>query len=1045
MLADFYGKDTDPGRMNAWLSTNGGYTTNGSIYWNKPAEYTGGRMTYESSLSWTSVGIGTDNDHWSSLKAQLDSGYPVIIQVDSNLSTGALEEHWVLVIEFIGGDFTEPANYRIHDPWSYSGGESLSKYHDTYYDNTFFATRVFHRQHDVIETPHVSGVAPASPMAQGDRQWISILGSNFRTDSVVTLSIEGYDYVIPSERTQYQHSGQIDVFVGLTDPGTWYARVTNPGNRVSNSFSFTVSSFLAYGIDVSHHQDIINWPGVKASGRTFAFVKASEGIGWSDELFRTNVLAATAEGIFVGPYHYALPHLNSPVSEAQWFLQVAGEFITRGFLPPALDLEEGQTMGREALSSWVHQFMGTVQSATGVTPFLYVSPAFASDYLDSSVSSYPLWVAHWTTAPSPNISWWDDWSFWQYAVGPAGIVPGISTEIDLDLFNGTDVRAILIPSSDTTPPTVSITSPTSGQTFTSSSITVAGTASDPGDPSSGVQKVEVRLNGGAWQTASGTVNWSRSAALTSGANAIEARSRDYAGNYSMIASVSVTCTPLVDTTAPTVSISSPNSGQTFTSSSITASGTASDPGSPSSGVEKVEIRLNGGAWQTASGTVNWSRSVTLSSGANTIEARSRDNAGNYSMIASVSVTYTPPVDTTPPTVSITSPTSGQTFTSSSITVTGTASEPGSPSSGVEKVEIRLNGGAWQTAGGTVNWSRSVTLSSGANTIEARSRDNAGNYSMIASVSVSYNRPTWILIIDPPEGNGTTDPPAGTYTYDVGSPSQPITAAASSDSHFDHWEGTAVEGNPVLPNPILIPSGEADQTKTLKAVFAPGPPTPWKSPTAAGRMNNDWDNPSNAFSDDELYATFVDNSYNTLWQSYENFDFEIPPGSVVNGIAVRIKGKISWDGISKLGVQVYSASDGQWGAQHDSPISNSERYEIAKTYWGLWGLTDLFGLSWTASDFNNDSFSVRMFSGGNNNKQTWSVNHLQVKLYYSAHCDGDANRDGKVNILDLVYVRNYLNLDPTSGSGAASADVNDDGKVNILDLIYVRNRLNNACP
>src|SRR5262249_24384105 len=76
------------------------------------------------------------------------------------------------------------------------------------------------------------------------------------------------------------------------------------------------------------------------------------------------------------------------------------------------------------------------------------------------------------------------------------------------------------------------------------------------------------------------------------------------------------------------------------------SGTASDPGSPSSGVSVVEVRVNGGAWQTASGTTTWSRSITLTPCPNTIEARSRDKAGNYSAIASNFVTYTPP--NTPP-------------------------------------------------------------------------------------------------------------------------------------------------------------------------------------------------------------------------------------------------------------------------------------------------------------------------------------------------------------------------------------------------------------
>ena len=52
---------------------------------------------------------------------------------------------------------------------------------------------------------------------------------------------------------------------------------------------------------------------------------------------------------------------------------------------------------------------------------------------------------------------------------------------------------------------------------------------------------------------------------------------------------------------------------------------------------------------------------------------------------------------------------------------------------------------------------------------------------------------------------------------------------------------------------------------------------------------------------------------------------------------------------------------------------------------------------------------------------------------------DANGDGRVNILDLILVRNLLNQDPFSGDNW-KADVNRDGRINILDLIYIRNNM-----
>jgi len=54
--------------------------------------------------------------------------------------------------------------------------------------------------------------------------------------------------------------------------------------------------------------------------------------------------------------------------------------------------------------------------------------------------------------------------------------------------------------------------------------------------------------------------------------------------------------------------------------------------------------------------------------------------------------------------------------------------------------------------------------------------------------------------------------------------------------------------------------------------------------------------------------------------------------------------------------------------------------------------------------------------------------------------GDVNYDGKVNVLDLILVRNSLGRDPASSIEARKADANADGAVNVEDLIFVRGQL-----
>lgn len=87
---------------------------------------------------------------------------------------------------------------------------------------------------------------------------------------------------------------------------------------------------------------------------------------------------------------------------------------------------------------------------------------------------------------------------------------------------------------------------------------------------------------------------------------------------------------------PTCSITSPSNGATV-SGTITIQGTASDSDGT---VQSVEVKIDSGTWQTATGTTSWNYSwdtTTVSDGSHTIYARSYDGT-DYSTEASVTVT-----------------------------------------------------------------------------------------------------------------------------------------------------------------------------------------------------------------------------------------------------------------------------------------------------------------------------------------------------------------------------------------------------------------------
>jgi hypothetical protein len=334
--------------------------------------------------------------------------------------------------------------------------------------------------------------------------------------------------------------------------------------------------------------------------------------------------------------------------------------------------------------------------------------------------------------------------------------------------NATTSSAVTVTvSNDTTAPTVTITSPASGSTV-SGTITVTASASD----NIGVAGVQFTLDGanlGAEDTSAPyAVSWDTSTA-SNGSHTLTARARDAAGNVTTSSAVTVTVSN--DTTPPAVTITSPASGSTV-SGTITVTASASD----NIGVAGVQFTLDGvslGAEDTSAPyAVSWDTS-TASDGSHTLTARARDAAGNATTSDPVTVTVSngPPPDTTPPTVSITSPSVGSAVCGT-ISVTASASD----NVGVAGVQFRLDsadlGAEDISAPFAVSWN-STSASNGSHTLTAQARDAAGNIGSSSAVPITVSNdgsdctaPT--VTIDSPRSGSTV---AGTIT---------VSASASDD-------------------------------------------------------------------------------------------------------------------------------------------------------------------------------------------------------------------------------------------------------------------------
>ena len=96
------------------------------------------------------------------------------------------------------------------------------------------------------------------------------------------------------------------------------------------------AQYAVQGVDVSEYQGEIDWPALARQGISFAFVKATEGSGYTDPFFAQNLSGAQAAGLYAGAYHFF--SYDSPgQTQAENFIAAVPQ--TPGALPPVVDVE----------------------------------------------------------------------------------------------------------------------------------------------------------------------------------------------------------------------------------------------------------------------------------------------------------------------------------------------------------------------------------------------------------------------------------------------------------------------------------------------------------------------------------------------------------------------------------------------------------------------------------------------------------------------------------------------------------------------------------
>lgn len=193
------------------------------------------------------------------------------------------------------------------------------------------------------------------------------------------------------------------------------------------------------GIDVSHHQGVIDWPAVKAAGVEFAYIKTTEGGDHADTQFARNWSGAAAAGVLRGAYHF-MSWCRPVDQQALYFMVNIPDDASA--LPPALDVEwndNSKTCRRQPSAEEARRMMRVVLAAmearTGKRPIIYTDINFHRDVLSNGeFSNYEFWLRSVAAEPQRVYSS-RPFSFWQFTA--TGRVPGIRGPVDRNAFNGT--------------------------------------------------------------------------------------------------------------------------------------------------------------------------------------------------------------------------------------------------------------------------------------------------------------------------------------------------------------------------------------------------------------------------------------------------------------------------------------------------------------------------------------------------------------------------------------------------------------------------------
>ena len=191
-----------------------------------------------------------------------------------------------------------------------------------------------------------------------------------------------------------------------------------------------------FGMDLSHYQMLedIKWDSLSIGNGAipieFVVLRATMGNRSADKHFDEFWKLSKKHNLVRGAYHFYRAD-EDPVMQANNFL--ANVKLESGDLPPVLDIEKiPKRKSTKELVADLKIWCKIVEETYGEKPIIYTYYHYYKDFLKDEFDGYPIWLANYNDVPQPSPD--ADWKIWQFT--EKGIVKGINTKVDLNVFNG---------------------------------------------------------------------------------------------------------------------------------------------------------------------------------------------------------------------------------------------------------------------------------------------------------------------------------------------------------------------------------------------------------------------------------------------------------------------------------------------------------------------------------------------------------------------------------------------------------------------------------